>query len=91
MTLDHEKAKEKTIMEQREFTGTLLVSYLQTRGFSVFPKNNGGRLVIFIVSGKGLSEAIEGFYQNPSIPILTFCEAYRSLRSALFNLKGARG
>jgi len=75
-------------MEQkRELTDTLLVAYLSLQRFQVKPKKDG-RLISFEVSGDNLTDAIEGFYTNPSVPVLDFCKAYRAIRSALFNLRG---
>ena len=38
-----------------------------------------------------VSEAIEEFYRNPSIPILDFCKNLKNIRSAIFNMKGTGG
>jgi hypothetical protein len=75
--------------EKKELTDTLLVAYLSLQSFQIKP-NRDGKLVSFEIAGEGLTEAIEGFYSNPSVPILDFCKAYRAIRSALFNLRGAR-
>ena len=36
-----------------------------------------------------VTDAIEEFYQNPSIPILDFCKNLKNIRSAIFNMKVA--
>ncbi len=74
-------------MERKELSDSFLVAFLSLQGFQVNPKKRGN-LVVFEVSGNGLSEAIEGFYQNHSIPIIDFCKSYRTIRSAIFNLRG---
>ena len=74
-------------LEKKELTDAFLVAYLSLQGFQITPKKKE-RLVVFEVSGNGLSEAIEGFYQNHSIPIIDFCKSYRTIRSAIFNLRG---
>ena len=75
------------MQEKRELTDTLLVAYLSLQKFEVRPKKSGN-LISFEVSGEGLTHAIEGFYCNPTVAILDFCQAYRGIRSALFNLRG---
>jgi hypothetical protein len=75
--------------EKKDLTDTLLVAYLSQQGFQIKP-NRDGKLVSFEITGESLTDAIEGFYTNPSVPILDFCKAYRAIRSALFNLRGSR-
>jgi len=83
-----EKGKRKRQMkETRELTDTLLLAYLSLQGFQIKPKSSG-KLISFEVSGQGLTNAIEGFYANPTVPVLDFVKAYRTIRSALFNLRG---
>lgn len=76
--------------ERRELTDTLLIAYLSLQGFQVRPKTEG-KLISFEISGDGLTEAIQDFYANPSVPVLEFCKCYRAIRSALFNLRGEQG
>lgn len=80
-----EKDTEKT----KELTDTLLTAYLDFRGFAVKGKINPHK-VSFIVSGDFIDEAIEDFYTNPTIPILSFCSSYKKIRSMLFNLREHR-
>lgn len=76
--------------EMKELTDTLLVSYLALLGFQIRPQKNG-TLISFEVKGEELNKAIEDFYYaNPSVRVLDFCKTYRTLRSALFNLRGQR-
>lgn len=79
-------------MEQtKELTDSLLLSYLDYKGFSVTPKiNDNNKLISFKVVGNNLDVAIQDFYSNPKIPILNFCNSYRKIRSMIFNLKGER-
>lgn len=76
--------------EIREFTDTLLLAYLSVRNFQIKPKQND-KLISFEVSGEGITEAIQQFYDNPDVPILTFCQHYKGIRSALFNLRTGGG
>ena len=73
--------------ETKEISDTLLVAFLSIKKFDVIPKLYDGR-VTFEVTGKGINQAIEDFYSNPTIQILDFCKTYRAIRSALFNLRG---
>ena len=75
--------------EKKELTDTLLIAYLSLLGFQIKP-NQDGKLVSFEITGEGLTNAIEEFYCNPPVLILDFCKAYRTIRSALFNLRGGR-
>jgi hypothetical protein len=75
--------------EKRKLSDTFIVTYLVILGFTIKPLNQG-RLISFEVSGEGLSEAIEGFYSNPPVHILDFYKSYRSIRSAIFNMRGER-
>ena len=79
-------------MEQtKELTDSLLLSYLDYKGFSITPKINGNsKQISFVVIGNDLDNAIQEFYSNPKIPILHFCNSYRKIRSMIFNLKGER-
>lgn len=72
--------------EKGKYSDTLLVAYLSLQDFQIKPQQNG-KLISFEVTGENLTKAIERFYTNPSTPILDFCKAYRSIRSALFNLR----
>lgn len=77
---------------QRELTDTLMVSYLYVlRNFTIRPLiTNGNKLISFIIEGENLNEAIERFYANEPVPIQDFCQAYKTIRSMIFNLKGER-
>jgi len=81
---------EKDTEKSKEFTDTLLTAYLDFRGFTVKPKINPYKKISFIVSGDLLDNAIEDFYTNPKIPILSFCGSYKKIRSMLFNLREQR-
>lgn len=80
-----------TMTETRELTDSILVSFLHFKGFSVKPLYNGKqKLISFTVSGKNLTTAIEEFYGNPKIPILSFVQSYKTIRSMIFNLKSTQ-
>ena len=80
---------DKGKLETKELTDTLLTAFLDFRGFTIKGKINPHK-VSFIVSGDFLDEAIEDFYTNPKIPILSFCSSYKKIRSMLFNLRGSK-
>jgi len=76
----------------KKLTDTLLIAFLLCKGFQIKPikNNNGkGKLISFEVIGDDIDKAIESFYENPEIPIMSFCNSYKTVRSMLFNLKGA--
>lgn len=75
-------------MEKTILTDTLLVAYLSLQGFSVHPVKASDKLIAFEIQGEGVTKAVEQFYQNPKVPILTFCQHHKAIRSAIFNLKG---
>lgn len=79
-------------MEQtKELSDTLLTAFLDYEGFLVKPLINGnGKQISFQIAGDNLDEAIQRFYLNPKIPVLSFCGSYKKIRSMIFNLKGGR-
>ena len=79
---------ENKIDETREFPDAMLVAYLDMRGFHVKPKTLASGRITFEVSGGHLDEEIDLYYQNPKVPIISFCAAYKKIKSMLYNLKG---
>jgi len=79
----------KTETEQRrEIPDALLVAYLDMRGFHIKPKTLSNGRITFEVSGNKLDEELELYYQNPKVPINSFCASYKKIKSMLYNLKG---
>ena len=56
--------------------------------FSYQTKNASSGRITFEVSGNKLDEELELYYQNPKVPINSFCASYKKIKSMIYNLKG---
>lgn len=81
---DVNKTTEK---KKSDFNDALLTAYLDSRGFSVRAKAVGGQ-VTFEVTGAHLDDAVQDYYSNPNVPVLTFVQSYKKIKSMFYNCKG---
>jgi hypothetical protein len=70
-----------------EFEDTNLVAYLHYKGFEFQPHNVGGTRIGFKVYGE-IDEAVGEMYKNPEVKVMDFIKCLKSVRSAMFTLKG---
>lgn len=73
--------------KKNDFNDALLTAYLDTRGFSVRARSVGSQ-VTFEVTGAHLDDAVQDYYSNPNVPVLTFVQSYKKIKSMLYNCKG---
>jgi hypothetical protein len=80
-------------MEQRVFSDPSIPAYFQAanKPFKVIPhRNTTSGQVEFSVQGQGIDQALDELYSNSLVGILDYIKALKSLRSAIFALKGAQ-
>lgn len=79
--------------EQRIFSDPIFPSFFQAidKPFKITPqKNSKTQQVEFLVEGNGIDEALNEFYQDRPVGVLTFIKCLKGLRSSIFALKGGR-
>ncbi len=79
--------------QTREIRDALIAAYLDTRGFKVETKLlKSGKVAFEVsgkdVSGKDVSSAVDAYYRNDTIPVLSFTNAYRKMKVMIFDKKG---
>lgn len=78
-------------MEQRTFDDPTIPAFLKATGkpFTITPqKNNTTGRVEFLVTGGCIDDALEELYSNAQIGSLDLIRELKSLRSAIFTLRG---
>lgn len=80
--------REKMKTDQKLFSDALVVAFLSLKGFQVKPHKLENGRVAFEVIGENVEEAVEEFYSNIKVPVSSFCSAYRTVRSIMFNARG---
>ncbi len=79
--------KETEMKQQREFEDVMLAAYLDTRGFHIRPVRLRSGRVSFEVSGADLDAAVDEYYTNPSVRILTFGASYKRIKTLMYEAK----
>ncbi len=78
--------------QEKDFDDATIPAYFIAVGkpYKILPYKPIPSHVRFRVKGEDIDKALEEMYANPSVPILDFIRAFKSLRSMIFSLKGGR-
>ena len=75
------------------FSDPTIPAFFQTtqKPFTITPQQDQDGRVVFHVEGRGIDEALQELYSNPSVKVLDFIRSLKGFRSCIFQLKNGGG